>query len=64
MNAHIYDGPRLCSCGQRAEVILDTGRPDASHTTLLCWRCADDLIVLLVKRFKESQEAKKEVSYE
>jgi hypothetical protein len=44
MTAQQYTGKRLCSCGRRADVCINTGRAEASHITLLCWDCADGLI--------------------
>lgn len=49
MTATQYKGPRLCSCGHKAEVVINTGRDEASHITLLCWRCAHAVVGMLLE---------------
>lgn len=51
MTATHYKGKRLCSCGKRADVVINTGRPDSSQITLLCWPCASGLIGMLQRCF-------------
>jgi hypothetical protein len=48
MTAQKYTGKRLCSCGRRADICINTGRAEASHITLLCWDCAHGMIGILL----------------
>lgn len=49
MTAQKYNGKRLCTCGRRADVVINTGREEASHITLLCWECAHGMIAILIE---------------